>query len=165
MYRHRISHPATLKFNGSFGQEKAWANALNFLLAQGLISDFTYEDKHGRKDGESVDRTYYLDIEGAENYATRAEKKAVDKSGYVYLMRSKKTVGRFKLGTSIHVQQRVGEVNRTFEEEFEQIHSICSDDAYALEQALLKKYEAFREPDSTEFFWFLDQQVDEIRSK
>lgn len=111
---------------------------------------------------EETTWTLMVEMRPVKRRAERQERPFEDKSGYVYFFRSHKTPGRFKIGTSIHTQQRIGEVNRKFDEDFERIHSVYSDDAYALEQALHKKYAAVLEPGTTEFFRLTDTHLEEI---
>lgn len=160
-YRHRIADPAIVKFNGKREAAIAFGNGLNLLVEKGILVDFTFDKAVGRKDGE-VDQLFRLQLNPATNYDTRAEAPYVDKSGEVYFFRSHKTLGLYKIGTSTRTQQRIKEVNRHFDEDFERIHSVHSDDAYALEHALHVKYAAVLKVGTKEQFWLTDTHLEEI---
>lgn len=151
----------TCKTNGEWGEEIAFTNLLNLGIEEGIVDSFLAEGGHGRGDGR-VDRTYRIKLKPATNYDTRAEAPYVDKSGDVYIFRSRKTLGLYKIGTSTRTQQRIKEVNRHFDEDFERIHSVHSDDAYALEHALHVKYAAVLKVGTKEQFWLTDTHLEEI---
>lgn len=147
---------------GHFGSKGALFALINHLREIGAVSQGSYD---GRRDG-TVKQTITLNLyKLAKSYATPPEKPIQDKSGRVYLFRSRKTIGRYKIGVGVDVQRRLGQVNRAWDEDFERIHSIYSDDAYALENALHKQYVAVKEEGEKEIFWLTDEMVDEIRAK
>lgn len=138
-YRHRIQNPSVVKFNGTREAAIAFGNGLNLLVEAGILTDFTFDKATGRKDGE-VDQIFRLQVVGAKHYETRPEKPFEDKSGDIYLMASLETVGKHKMGHSIHSRQRLGEVITNYGEPFRivGIH-YCSTDRYARETWLKKE--------------------------
>lgn len=127
-------HEVVLQAKGGHGGLKAVVNILHSI---GIV---TTESYYKRADGRVEQKIIVHVRETAKRYAERPEQPFEDKSGDVYLMRSLQTIGKYKLGHSIHARQREHEVIVDYGEEFQIIGiHYCSTDRFAFETWLKKE--------------------------
>lgn len=122
-------HELTLKARA--GSSGALMQFINHQHSLGAVSQGLYIK---RSDG-SVDQTITVVVyELAKHYEPKPEQPFEDKSGFVYLLKSLVTDGRFKLGESIHPRQREQEVSDSYHEPFKIIAvQYVSDNRFARE--------------------------------
>lgn len=107
--------PCEITVKGHFGSDGALFAFINHFREIGSVK----QGRFVRRQDGSIEQVVTVNVYAlAKSYATRPERPYEDKSGYVYLLQSLETNGRYKLGESIHPRQREQEVSDDYGERF-----------------------------------------------